>query len=167
MLDVHILNYDPNPEFWKQCIDSVNVAVNNANYPIAIHITNGDINFGKARHEAYRLGIYPYVTFVDNDDYLLPQAFSILEPVLYQNPDAIFTRELQLGIDGKIRSVISGRHHLQIYKRSMLIDHESQGDFCDLRQLKSIKGKNCIDLLDQVYVWRIKEKRREFWNSRL
>lgn len=160
MLDVHILNFNPDPKHWEQCINSVNIAIQNTSYPIKLHITNGNPNFGEARAEGYSLGTYPYVTFVDNDDYVLPHAFAVLENALKENPDAIFTKELQLGLDGQLKTVIVGRHHLQIYKRTNLIDHVAAGNLCDLKQLRSVEHKFCIDLPDQVYVWRIKKQPR-------
>lgn len=154
MLDIHILNYKPNPIFWAQCIASVETAINNADYPINLHVTKGYPDFGKARAEGFSSGGYPYVTYVDNDDYVLPDAFQILKPALEQKPDALFTRELQLCLDGQLRTITPGRHHLQVYNRKVLIDHQKAGQLCDLQQLRSVDNKRCIDLPDQVYVWR-------------
>lgn len=72
MLDVHIINYNPHPIWCKECIESVQKAIELADYPIKLHITEGGSNFAEERYKAYRLGSYPYVTYVDNDDYVLP-----------------------------------------------------------------------------------------------
>lgn len=159
MLDVHILNYNPHPKWWPQCLESVKVAIGEAGYKIDLHILPGSSDFGAARGEGFSKGVNQYATYVDNDDYVLPNAFKCLHASLLKNPDAVFTREwLLYSGPHKDRELVPSsnlRHKLQVYKREHLINLSTCGFQADYRQMRAVDNKNVVDLDDRVYVWRI------------
>lgn len=157
MLDIHILNYRPHPLWWPQCLASVENAVALAGYPIAVHVAEGEADhLGRGRAKGYACGAYPYVTHVDNDDYVLPSAFAVLASALAQSPDAVFTGEMQCDPKGILRPGVSGlRHHLAVFRRDRVIDHSRYALAGDRLQIAAVADNVCIDLPDRVYVWRV------------
>lgn len=155
LLDVNIIISEDTDKLWvTQCIDSVNNAIAKADYSIKLHIVDGvPGHIGKARALAISKGSAPYVTSVDDDDYVLPEAFSILSEALKQNPDAIFTKETTLQ-NGHFREGRQ-RHHLAVYKRELLINYNNWPCFDSLAQRTAVKDMNIIDIPTSVYVHRI------------
>lgn len=123
-------------------------------YPVHVHVVpwvKGHI--GKARANGYAQGSQPFVTYVDDDDYVLPHAFSAMSKAIESGADAIFPDE-QTWQNGQIRAGAK-RHHLAIYRRSMLIDH-AQWKVCGDLQQSVVAGKgHCIDLPEALYVHRL------------
>jgi len=155
MLDVHVIISPYTRRDWlDECLSSIQEARRRAAYAIKVHVApyhTGHI--GKGRAEGYTLGKYPYVTYVDDDDYLLPSAFDALDEALLDLPDAIFCAEstLQNGnlLDGP------KRHHLCVYRREHLIDHTQWVVCGDVAQMHAVDGKYCIDISSRNYVHRI------------
>lgn len=154
-LDVHvIISDDTNNDWVEQCIDSVNIAIEHAGYPVSLHVINGvPGHIGKARMEAYSKGMAPFVTSVDDDDYILPNAFSILYDALKENPDAIFTKETTLQ-NGQFREGRQ-RHHLAVYRRDVLIDYTPWPCFDSLAQRTAVQDMKIIDITTPVYIHRV------------
>jgi hypothetical protein len=155
LLDVHILDYKSVKDYYDKCIATVEEAAKNCNFAVAIHIVKGEPHLGKSRNRGFSCGSFPFATYVDNDDYVLPSAFSILENYIGDGIDALFTREYTL-LDGELRQS-NNRHHLAVYSRDSLIDHSKYIVNCDTYQRASVVGKNVIDIQQPVYVWRLWE----------
>ena len=156
MLDVHVLTLPGLPEeYTTQRRASLDIAVSNAGFPVKVHEVPGIAgDFGTARSNGYSHGEYPYVGFVDEDDYVMPNAFSCLTEALADKPDAIYTGEIVL-YEGKTLNR-NTRHNLAVYRRE-LIDHEllRRWNFRADRVMASIAStRNVIDVPDHVYVYR-------------
>lgn len=117
MLDVHVLvmEYTP-PEQVAQCLASIAEAAARAPYPVHIHQIDGPYgHLGKARRLGYGHGTAPFVTHVDDDDWLHEDAFRVL-PLEH---DAITTGEVQVFGDHHV-PLPGARHHLAVYRRAWL-----------------------------------------------
>lgn len=155
MLDLHVLLHHKNAEWNTQCRSTIAAAVGQAPYPVAVHYLQGeDGHIGRGRARGYALGQHPYVTYVDHDDYLLPDALEALWPALQEQPDAIFPRELNVLKSGFVRANNHQRHHLCLYKREFIIDHTQYVACGDLAQIYAMDGKNVVDLPHRGYVHR-------------
>lgn len=155
MLDVHILvSHDTRPEWLAQCIGSVRIAAALADFPIDVHEVPAVIgHIGVGRTAGYKLGSHPYVTCVDDDDYLLSHAFSQMTDAIKSGFQAIFTPEFTLQ-NGHMRTGLK-RHHLVAYRRrDALINHDLWPSCGDLAQINSI-GADAIDLECPAYVHRL------------
>jgi hypothetical protein len=152
MLDVHVLTIPSYPaEFIAECEASIAAAVERAPFPVQVHVLAGEVgHIGRGRARGYALGTFPYVTCVDCDDYLLPDAFSNMADALKQYPSAVFTPERVLTSNGELTPGLD-RHHLMVLKREHLIDHATWPVYGDLAQLYAIDG---IQLDEPGYVWR-------------
>jgi hypothetical protein len=155
MLDCHIIVSADTPRAWvTQCLDSVFEARDRAGYPVTVRIVDGvPGHIGKARAAGYALGTEPYVTCVDDDDYMLPDAFAQMIDALRTGAPAICTPELTLQ-NGQLRPG-HPRHHLAVYRRSVLIDHTQWPCCGDVAQLAAIPPAEVIDLPSPQYVHRI------------
>lgn len=155
MLDVHILIQPDIPREWvEQCLESVSDAAACAGYPVYVHVLDGVAgHIGKGRSAGYARGDQPYVTYVDNDDYVLPSAFAALGDAFAQSPDAIFPAESTLQ-NGHLRAG-QQRHHLCVYRRSHLFDHAQWLVCGDLAQMTAMRGMQCIEVPERVYVHRL------------
>jgi glycosyltransferase involved in cell wall biosynthesis len=160
MIDVHILrSRDTKPEWYKQCLSSVREAADNAGYPVNIHEVPGvPGHIGKARARGYSKGEAKWKTFVDDDDYVLPNAFQALEPHLNTGVAAIFPREY-VEQNGKRHKAIQRRHHLQVYRADLInsFPHEDWVCLGDVvvAQLAQRDPRGFLDIDDVVYVHRI------------
>lgn len=122
MLDVHILlmNYTA-ASIKEAAVDSCFLAAKAAGFPVEIHLTEGIVgHLGKARRKGYSLGNHPYVTYVDDDDFVAENAFAILEPFLQQGVNSITTGENHIYPDGKTLALPEMKHHLTVYKRDLV-----------------------------------------------
>lgn len=156
MLDVHVLlSPDTRADWQRECLTSVHEAIKNAGYPVDIHEVAGvPGHIGRARAAGYALGVHPYVTYVDCDDYLLPHAFASLADDLATGPDAIFPAETTLQ-NGKFRDGPQ-RHHLCVYRRAQLIDHSAWVVCGDLAQMMAAgRAARVLDVAGRAYVHRL------------
>ena len=155
MLDCHIIVSPSTPPAWlQQCLDSVHEAADRAGFPVAVHLADyvaGHV--GQARAAGYALGDQPYVTYVDDDDYVMPEAFATMATLFEQLPDAVFMAESQLQ-NGRMRDGPQ-RHHLCIYRRDQIIDHTQWVVCGDLAQMSAVDGGHCIDVPARNYVHRL------------
>ena len=156
MLDIHVLTLPGLPEeFEKERRASLELAIANAGFPVEVHEVPGIAgDFGTARSNGYSHGEYPYVGFVDEDDYVMPNAFSCLTEALADKPDAIYTGEIVL-YEGKTLNR-NTRHNLAVYRRE-LIDHEllRRWNFRADRAMAAIAARGkVVDVPDYVYVYR-------------
>jgi hypothetical protein len=155
MLDCHIIVSADTPREWvTQCLDSVFEARDRAGYPVTVRVVDGvPGHIGKARAAGYALGTEPYVTFVDDDDYVLPDAFAQMADALRSGAPAICTPEVTMQ-NGQFRPG-HARHHLIAYRRDVLIDHAQWPCCGDVAQLAAIADADVIDLPSPQYVHRI------------
>lgn len=160
MLDVHILvSHDTRRDWVAQCLDSVHEAADRAGYPVSICMVPGvPGHIGKARAVGYSLGLHPYVTCIDDDDYVLPEAFACLLPAMEAGSDAIYTRETTLQ-NGHFRAT-DRRHHLAVYRRELLDGFDfgrwPAYDAMALRTHVERQAHAVVDLPDAVYIYRLR-----------
>lgn len=121
-LDVHILILDTTPkDVVVKCINSIEVAANNALFETVIHKISGIYgHLGKARALAYSYGEGEYVTHVDDDDWVEENAFSVL-PLVDGKHTAITTGENEVHPNGFKIAMPNKRHHLAVFKRDWLV----------------------------------------------
>lgn len=152
-VDLHVLIQPTTPgEYVLECLDSLEIAISRSPYPVNVFLIPGAVgHLGNLRQLAYSKGTAPYVTHVDDDDYVLPDAFAVMEPALRLRPHAVFPNEWRL-IDGELVPGIE-RHHLALIRRDCIVDHAPYELYCDVAQLRVLKnlGKN---VRERVYVWR-------------
>lgn len=167
MLDVHILIHPATPRDWvTQCLDSVYEATDRAGFPVVVHTLPAVIgHIGQGRAKGYALGMHPYVTCVDDDDYVLPHAFAQMRGALESGARAVCTPEQTLQ-SGCIRAGRQ-RHHLIAYRRSDIIDHTRWPCCGDVAQIHGIT--DAVDLPEPAYVHRLylHSKARVMRRSRL
>lgn len=154
MIDVHILIHPATPRDWvTQCLDSVHEAADRAGFPVDVHTLPAVIgHIGQGRANGYALGVHPYVTSVDDDDYVLPHAFAQMQGALESGVSAVCTPE-QTMQNGHIRPG-RARHHLIAYRRDTLIDHTQWPCCGDVAQIHAI-GADAVDLAEPAYVHRL------------
>jgi glycosyltransferase involved in cell wall biosynthesis len=157
-VDIHSLVLEQTNRDWvNKMRDSVQVAIERSPFPVHYHEVNGVLgNLGLVRAKGYSLGQAPYVTFVDDDDYLLPEAFEVVAEALAQQPAAVFPAEHTLQ-NGQLTYYMR-RHHLPLYRRELIINHEQFPEDGDCRQVQTVErsGLPMIDLPTSVYVYRLR-----------
>lgn len=151
MLDVHVLVMDYTPPDWvAQCRESIETAIARAGFPVFAHFLPGiPGHIGRARAAGYGMGTQSFVTYVDDDDYLLPDGLAVLKGALEQGAPAVYGRELHLQ-NGHLRP-FGGRHNLMVTRRDQLIDHAQWAGCPDIAQ-RQVDG---IDVLEPGYVYRL------------
>jgi len=156
MIDVHILIHPETPRDWvTQCLDSVQGAVDCAGFPVAVHTLSAVIgHIGQGRAKGYALGVHPYVTCVDDDDYVFSHAFVQMRDALERGVSAVCTPEL-IDRNGWNRNELGrSRHHLIAYRRDLIIDHTQWPCCGDVAQMQRI-GVDAVDLPEPAYMWRV------------
>lgn len=153
-LDCHVIVAHDTPHAWvRECIESINVAVACAGFDVQVYMAPYvDGHVGLARAGGYALGSHPYVTCVDDDDYVLPHAFSQMKDALASNATAVCTPEQTLQ-NGHFRRGAK-RHHLIAYRRARIIDHTQWPCCGDVAQMRAL-GPHVIDLPTPAYVHRL------------
>lgn len=156
MLDVHILIHPDTSRDWvTQCLDSVHEAADRAGFPVAVHTLPAVIgHIGQGRAAGYALGVHPYVTCVDDDDYVLPHAFAQMRDALESGASAVCTPELVNRNGWDRREAGRTRHHLIAYRRDVLIDHAQWPCCGDVAQMQHI-GADAVDLAEPAYMHRV------------
>lgn len=94
MLDVHVIVHPSTPSHWvAHCMDSVREAVHRAGFEVVVRelAAHGE-HIGRERMRGYALGSHPFVTSVDDDDWIEPDTFHVLADALASNPPAVTTR---------------------------------------------------------------------------
>jgi hypothetical protein len=158
MLDVHILTLPTsNSDWFNQCVESVMDAADLAGFPVDVHVVPGFLgHIGKGRAEAYALGRNAYVTCVDDDDYVLPNAFLQMQNALRAGRASAISTPERVCRNGHMDDG-KQRHHLIAYRRDMLIDHASWPCCGDVAQIVSIPDDGWLDLPVPMYVHRVYE----------
>lgn len=122
MLDVHVLTLPGLPEEWiKQRRESIDAAVSAADFPVYVHEVDGVYgHMGRSRFKGYSQGTQPYVTHVDDDDWVREDAFSCLLPHMEAGVEVITTGEVQVYPDGREVLLKDSTHHLAVFQRNWL-----------------------------------------------
>lgn len=158
MLDVHVLVMDyTRPEWLNKCRDTVLAAASAAGFPVHVHFVPGILgHLGRARYEGYSRGNFPYVTHVDDDDFVREDAFRILHPYLINGDLAITTGEQRLFENGLVQYATTERHHLAVYHRNVVTScsYELFKFFPDQYLLTQVKTSHIPEC---VYTHRIRE----------
>lgn len=82
--DVHVLTQDHNQRFWDQCFTSLSTE------PVNVHLVKGiSGHIGRSRYGGYGLGTSEYVSFVDDDDYVIPGSYQACIDFLDANPGVV------------------------------------------------------------------------------
>lgn len=166
-LDLHILILpQTNPDWVQQCLRSVREAVAFAGFPVAVHAlpaTYGHV--GRERARGYAQGSAPYVTQVDEDDFITVHALEILREHLVAKVDAIFPQEMIVpfdlpeGDDLIMHPLQKGRqrHSMKVFRREHLIDHSQWIWAGDTAQMCSLETRctRLVDSTDPSYYYRV------------
>lgn len=134
----------------EQAVRSVHVAAQACEHPVFLHLVPGVVgHLGQARDRGYAQGQQPYVTFVDDDDWVEPQAFQRVIETLLKFPDTpgITTGEYTFFDNGAKVAKPKARHHLAVYKRDCLVslaDKKFYPDQWQLQQQPLIHLEECL-----------------------
>lgn len=159
-LDVHVLVLPDTRKAWQRaCIRSVEDAVSRAAYPVHVHIVPGiPGHLGRARAAGYGVGDAPWKCYVDDDDYILPEAFEVLGQHLDKDVAAIFPREY-VEQNGRRHAYTVQRHHLWPVRTEIVqaFDHAAWPSMPDemLRRTAASDPRGVLDLEEVLYVHRM------------
>lgn len=156
-LDCITIVSDSTPKsFVNECIRSIEVAAKFASYGVNSIITPGvpgDIGLAMANGVAKSTS--DWVCFVDDDDFLLPSAFSCLTRHFAASPMAICAREIHLGANGRLVPV-DRRHHLTAWRRDVF-DHLKLTEIArPLEPLLNFVEHEAVDEYSWCYVYRMR-----------
>lgn len=152
MIDIHVLTGMAKRSWQRECLRSIYHAASFAPFEVSVHLVvaiPGDIGLGRAK--GYAMGYHPYVTCVDDDDCLLPNAFSQMAEHI-NSGQAMLTREW-LDYNGR-RLLGKAGHHLTVFPRHQLIDHTKWAACGDIVQNAMVRD-GAIELPEPAYVHRI------------
>jgi hypothetical protein len=156
VLDVLITVSESTPRhFVSECRRSVRVAAEFAQYPVnVIEVPGVPGHIGQAMLGGLAKSTAPYIAWIDDDDFVLPNAFTCLERHFTATPSAICAREIQLLANGSLRPV-NRRHHLTAFRRDVvdtvdLANFPGHGNVA----LHNAARSGAVDELSWVYVWR-------------
>lgn len=127
MLDIITTVSDHTPVAWVQeSLQSVRIAAEHAGFPVNLITVPGvPGHIGQAMMNGMAQATSEYVAWVDDDDFVLPNAFRCLRQHLdpdhpSQRPyDAVCAREIHLLANGRFLPHY-GRHHFTAYRRSIV-----------------------------------------------
>lgn len=113
-------------------------------------------HIGRAYRGGFESGHATYVVWVDDDDWLLPNAFSAVHSALQSEPDAVFAREIQCGARGQMLCA-DRRHHPAFYRRSALegFDWNEWAAFPNVAMQRHVQGA-VVDVPAWVYVYNMR-----------
>lgn len=157
MLDVHVLVMEYTPGEWvEQCRASIVLAAKNAGFPVAVHFLPGIVgHLGRAREAGYARGSHPYVTHVDDDDYLTADAFAVLGENIEAGAECITTGETALFVEtGRTEPCPNAKHHLAVFRRDLL-SSVPLGDFAYYPDQYALSRFTSAHVAECVYVHRI------------
>jgi hypothetical protein len=164
-LDVHLLIMDSTPDDWvQQCIGSVELAISQAGFPVAFHqLRATGASIGIDRAIGFAQGSAPYVANVDDDDFILPNAFALMREPMLAGADGIFPKEsvlLYQYVNGHVvyDRTMEGRqrHSMKTFKRDHLIDFTQWSWAGDTAQACYLEKHttHLVDLPQATYIYR-------------
>lgn len=121
-LDIHVLVHPRTPKAWVgKCLATVQEAQRRAGMPTALFVLPAvEGHIGRARMAAYRKGNHQYVTSVDDDDWVDPDAFSVLREAMAARPAGITTRFV-IDEPGRPEAVAVARDNLRVFRRDVAL----------------------------------------------
>ena len=158
MLDVITIISETTPRaFVRQSLDSVRVAANLASFDVScIRAPGVPGHIGQALREGLNRSSAPWVCFVDDDDFVLPNAFECLAGAFASEPAAICARELHLFANGYLTPA-RRRHHLTVYRADVAqrLPLQRMPNFTPFIGHAQAAARGLIvDVLNWVYVYR-------------
>lgn len=122
MLDVIITISKGTPGHWvQQARRTCEIAAQVAGYPVRVIETLGwPRHIGNAMAEGFAKSSAPYVAWVDDDDFVAPHAFLVLQDKFGMRPKRIVTRENHLLANGCCYPATDLRHHLSAFRRDVV-----------------------------------------------
>lgn len=158
MLDILITVSKSTPRnFVTECRRSVHVAADLAQYPVNVIEAPGvPGHIGQAMLAGLAKSTAEYVAWVDDDDFVLPNAFTCLERHFAAKPAAICAREIQLLANGRLLPR-STRHHLTAFRQDIAraVDLNAFPALPNVA-LSQAALANVVDEFSWVYVHRIR-----------
>lgn len=156
MIDVIVTISESTPRsFVNECLSTVRVAALRSAVQVdVIEVAGVSGHIGQAMLNGLARSTADYVAWVDDDDFLLPSAFSCLERHLPARPAAICAREIHLLANGRLIPV-DRRHHLTAYRRDAieLVPLQDYPATPNVALLKHVDAE-AVDELSWVYVYR-------------
>lgn len=147
------------PRSWvNECRHSVRAAIERCAYSIrAIEVPGLPGHIGHAMMNALKHSSADYVAWVDDDDFVLPNAFTCLERHFTARPTAICARECNLLANGRLVPQ-KYRHHLTAWRRDFLdtmplMDHPA---YTLVSMFRALSMTDAVDEWSWVYVRRIR-----------
>lgn len=157
MLDVIVTVSESTPKaFVNECLHSVHAAADRCPYPVnVIEVPGVPGHIGRAMERGYQRSGARYVAWVDDDDFVLPNAFSCLERHFAAGWAAIHAREIHLLANGRLIPA-DRRHHLTAYRRDAIpvATFESRSR-PNVHMIEAVAA-SAVDELSWVYVYRIR-----------
>ncbi len=161
MLDVIVtISKDTPPDYVNTCLAPVRNATLLADYPINIFEEPGvPGNIGAAMANGFARTTSKYVMWVDDDDFLLPNAFTAFADDLNHNFAALFAREVMILANGRLvpRDM---RHHPAVFRRDVI----ERVNLATYRAVPNMKLHdiadsvgNTVDIMQWVYMHRIRK----------
>ena len=170
--DVHVIVDETHTEFHQQCLDSLK------DEPINLHLIPGTPgHIGVGRYAGFSAGSAEFVSFVDDDDYIIPGIFQKCYDVLDRCPDAcgVITKEqrlhegtlyppVEIPLDQGWVNMVKRMHHIVMVRREVVepfIPRMKKWAFQSEDMLWShlIASGHKFEILDEVgYIWRLHEK---------
>jgi hypothetical protein len=155
-LDVLVTILPSTPSAWVEtALASVSEAAREAPFTVnTIRVPGVPGHVGQAMMDGLQLSTAEYVAWVDDDDWVLPRAFSVLTDALAQQPIAVCAREMWVYANG-YETPFTERHHLTAWnspwaKAQDLSLFRATPLLCLLKRLPS----DVIDVYDTVYMHR-------------
>jgi hypothetical protein len=157
MLDVLITVSESTPRrFVTECQRSVRVAAAQAAYSVrVIEVPGVPGHIGRAMRNGLMKSTAPYVAWVDDDDFVAPNAFSCLTPHYAASPSAIYAREIRLLANGSLLPSMH-RHHLTAFNREAIssVPLDTLHSAPNLALYEATQ-RGAVDELSWVYFWRV------------
>jgi hypothetical protein len=153
MLDVHVIVCAAPLDWRVRCMASIAEAIQACPFPVQLHCIQGEYShIGRGRAKGYAAGVYPYVTCVDDDDYLLPFAFAQMAQALHDGARAVLNHEW-LDFNG---SRVHGKpgHHLTVLQRADVIEHGAWAACGDIAQARAV-AEFGVTMPEPAYVHRV------------
>jgi len=157
-LDVLITVSALTPKGWvNRCRRSVAEAAKLADIQVnVIEVPGVPGNIGQAMANGVAMGTGRYVAWVDDDDFVLPNAFVVLGNGIRAGADAVCAREIALLANGNLVPSMK-RHHLTAWQRDVVnsVRLEEHPAFPLVPLLEAVEH-TAIDELAWVYVRRVR-----------
>lgn len=163
MIDCHIILSKSTPEHLRdRAVESATLAVAMAGFSVELHLVAGGKGLGIHRAKGYRLGTAPYVTYIDDDDFVERDHFSQLRPLIDSGVPTIGVRQKLIWnreVPALPPSSVPDDHYTPVFKREFLIDHSHYLVAGDVHQRKTLEAYFPITFApSDSYVWVVRDQ---------